>query len=994
MRLSKTSVAALLLFLVATGTWAQTTPTGTITGRVTDAQEAVLPGVAVTASSPALQGTRTVTTSPNGDYLIPFLPAGEYRLQFEVSGFQKLERKVRVRVAESIAVDVTLAMATVAEEVTVVAEAPADFTQAPTAAASYKAELIDRLPVGRDIRGAVLLAPGTSGTGPSGNITFSGAMSFEGLFLVNGVVLNETLRNQPALVFIEEAIEETRISTAAISAEYGRFSGGVANVITKSGGNDFSGSFRLTFDNDKWRSLTPFEKELEDDPRLDAVYPTYEATLGGPFVRDKLWFFGAARLREAKTSETTRFTNIAYENVVDDKRFEGKLTWAVTPRHSFKGSFLKRSRDETNNTFEDVMDRASFYDSGQPEDLLSANYTGILSSKFFVEAQYSRRRLSFVGAGSRFTDIERGTMILDRSRGSVRWNSPTFCAVCGLSEEEIAAGKLNEERRNNQNVIVKGTYFLSTPGLGSHNLVVGFDAFEDSRQNDNWQSGSEFRLSTTNTIIRGENLYPVVLPGSSDRDTAAAFIQWNPIFDSSRGSELRTYSAFLNDTWRLDDHWNFNLGVRWDKTDEKDQAGNPVADDQAISPRLAASFDPGGNDKWTINAGFARYVIPVVSGIADLGSGAGRSATFTYVYRGPAINADLNAPNPVPAHEALRRVFDWFNANGATSRPLRGNPTYPGVNRRLSGDLTSPSTWEYSLGLAGRLGSRGAFRVDGVYRNYDDFYTDLVRPGVTASDPDRRRYDLNLVVNTNELDRRYKALMSQIQYRLRDDLTIGGNYTLSRSWGNVNGETSNSGPVQDDLLAYAEYKDKRWNTPTGDLSIDQRHKLRLWATYEASLGRAGRLSLGVLQSLSSGQPYSADATINTTPYVTNPGYLTPDTTTTYYFGGRGAFKTDAISATDLSLNYYLPVGLKKGEMFARLVVDNLFNQAGQDGSGDETLYTASNQDPARTMRPFNPFAEEPSEGVHYQRAPSFGRALSADDYQLPRSFLVAVGFRF
>ena len=136
-----------------------------------------------------------------------------------------------------------------------------DFTQSSTSAASYKAEQIDRLPVGRDIRGAVLLAPGTTSNGPDGNVTFSGAASYEGLFLLNGVVLNETLRNQERLLFIEDAIEETKTSTAAISAEYGRFSGGVANIITKSGGNTFSGSFRVTFDNDKWRALTPVRGE-------------------------------------------------------------------------------------------------------------------------------------------------------------------------------------------------------------------------------------------------------------------------------------------------------------------------------------------------------------------------------------------------------------------------------------------------------------------------------------------------------------------------------------------------------------------------------------------------------------------------------------------------------------------------------------------------------------------------------------------------------------
>ncbi len=121
----------------------------------------------------------------------------------------------------------------------------------------------------------------------------------------------------------------------------------------------------------------------------------------------------------------------------------------------------------------------------------------------------------------------------------------------------------------------------------------------------------------------------------------------------------------------------------------------------------------------------------------------------------------------------------------------------------------------------------------------------------------------------------------------------------------------------------------------------------------------------------------------------------PDSTITYYFGGRGGFTTDAVSYTDLSLNWYLPVGItKRGELFVRVIVDNLFNQSAQDSSGDETVFNASNQNPARTMQAFNPFTTEPVQGVHYELGPNFGQALEAADYQTPRTFTFAVGFRF
>jgi Carboxypeptidase regulatory-like domain len=111
-------VPALILALV-TSAAAQGNPTGTISGRVVDPSGLAIPGVVVTVASPALQGTRTATTSTNGDYIIPFLPAGDYTVTFELQGFQTLKRTTALTMAETLPLDVGLTMATVAESVTV-----------------------------------------------------------------------------------------------------------------------------------------------------------------------------------------------------------------------------------------------------------------------------------------------------------------------------------------------------------------------------------------------------------------------------------------------------------------------------------------------------------------------------------------------------------------------------------------------------------------------------------------------------------------------------------------------------------------------------------------------------------------------------------------------------------------------------------------------------------------------------------------------------------
>ena len=190
------------------------------------------------------------------------------------------------------------------------------------------------------------------GTGPSGAMSISGAASFENVFMVNGVVVQDNLRSTPFNLFIEDALQETTTTTAAVSAEYGRFSGGVVNAVTKSGGNEFSGSFRTTFDNDDWTALTPYP----NDRRTDKIIPTYEATLGGPFVKDKLWFFGAMRARNFDETRTTSFTSISFPRELNEKRYEGKLTFSPTTKHTVKAAYTHIASTENGNTFGTIMD--------------------------------------------------------------------------------------------------------------------------------------------------------------------------------------------------------------------------------------------------------------------------------------------------------------------------------------------------------------------------------------------------------------------------------------------------------------------------------------------------------------------------------------------------------------------------------------------------------------------------------------------------------------
>lgn len=965
----------------------QGVPTAKLSGRLTS-EGAGLPGATVTVSSPNLQGTRSAVTAASGDFLFASLPPGDYTVRFALEGMAPAERTVRLAAAQASTLDVALSVAAVAETIQVVSEAAVISDSAQAATTMTKA-LVDRLPVGRSLNEIVNLAPGVHATGPAKNtdtgvgaITISGASSAENLFLVNGVVLNENIRGQALDLFIEDAIQETTAATAGVSAEYGRFSGGVVNVVTKSGGNQFHGSLRDTLNNQKWQQKTPLTVA-----QTDTVVPTYEGTLGGRVVRDRLWFFLAARGFDQTLTKQTVVTNQPYDSGPDQKRYEGKLTGSLNESHTLIGTYSKIKQTDRGNSFGNILDRASVLDRETPQELWSANYSGLLTSNFVLTGQYSQRKFTFLHSGAPSTDLIAGTLLIDRPSGN-RYHSPTFCGVC------------EPEKRNNKNWLLKGSYFLPDTSWGVHELAAGYDSFDDIRNADNHQSGSDFRVLGTGVILRGQDIFPVFLPGTS------TLIQYNPIFTSSKGTGFKTDSAYVNDVWRPAARWSLNLGLRYDKNDGKDSQGQTVAKDSAFSPRLAAAFDVSGDGEWVVRAGYAQYVAALANGVADSTSAAGNPATFRWNYAGPAVNADANAASLVDQNAALGILFNWFNGiGGVNNRTQLALASIPGGNVRIAGSLSSPSAREFTLGLSKRLGAQGLVRFDLVHRDFLDFYsqrTDLSTGRVTTANGPN---DLTLVENNDRgLERKYDALETQFRYRVGEHWDVGGNWTISKTQGNFDGETGASGPVPSTVHNNPEYIEARWNSPKGPLAIDQRHRASLYGTWSSHFGGRHDLSVGMLESFYSGVPYQAVGTIDTRPYVVNPGYVIAPSAENYYFSARGAFTTPNVLRTDLTLNYSIHFGGL--EVFVRPEIINVFNAQNVDTTAisfDTTVVTASSSGvcsqagpggtPARCQA-FNPFTQTPVEHVNWEKGAKFGRATSPNAFQLPRTYRFGIGIRF
>ena len=1001
MRVRASVLGLAVALLWALSAFAQGNPTGKVSGRVLSGSQPV-PGVLVTATSPNLQGNKTTSTSSNGDYLFPSLPAGDYTISFELEGMQSVRRELRVAAAQTVPLDVEMSLTTVEEEI-VVTGTLENISQGVQSATTYTKTLVDELPAGRTINQIVALSPGIQPNGPSkdtttglGNLTISGAPTYENLFLLNGVVLNENIRGQAFDLYIEDAVQETTTATAGVSAEYGRFSGGVVNVLTKSGGNDFSGSFRTTFNNQSWEEKRLDPNTGKDAPQTDKVVPTYELTLGGPALRDRLWFFVAGRDRKQEdTKLTSAPTPASYTNIRDQQRYEGKLTATLTPRHTLLGSYSEIEDLEEGNSFSTILDNASLVTRETPQKLWSANYTGTFSDNLLLTAQYSKREFTFIGSGAPSTDLIAGTLLLDRSRGNARYHAPTFCGIC------------RPEERDNENALVKASYFLSSERLGSHDLVGGYDTFDDIRAADNHQSGSDWRILGTGATFSGSTITPIFLGNGS------TIIQFDPILQSTRGTSFKTNSYFANDTWRASDRLSLNIGLRFDQNDGKNAAGQKVAKDSALSPRLAATYDLRGNGNLVLHGSYGQYVTALANSIGDSSSVGGVPASFQWSYLGPDLTG-------LSQDEALRQLFAWFAAaNGGlptTANPLGGGlqpviaAAIPGVNRQIRGSLDSPNVTEYTVGVTARIGSRGLVRADVVHREWGNFYaqrTDRSTGQVQGQIGSVvQRFDLTLVENNDDLyNRTYEGLHTQFRFRATDKLDFGGNWTLSKTEGNYNAENQASGPLPGGLGNYPEYFDVKWNSPDGPLSIDQRHRVNLYGVFKVLDNDRHSLSASLLQSYFSGLPYEAVGTIRTGAFVnpaTNAAYLGEPTRVNYFFSKRGAFRTSDILRTDVSFNYDFRLG--KVDLFVKPEVVNVFNADKIDTTDvryfNTTILTADNAadcdtGPAvRPCVPFNPFTEAPVEGVHYVKGARFGQAVNPLAFQQPRTYRIGVGLRF
>lgn len=948
-----------LIALGGAALYSQGTQTANVTGSVVDAAGAPIAGVTVRLTSPALQGQRTYTTDAAGKFIARLLPPGLYTIQYTKDGLET--RKI----TEQLGIDQTFSPKVVLGKVggavvEVIAAAPAvDKTDIKTAS-NYRADTVDLLPNARTMEGVALLTPGVT-VGVGGRVQIRGAQTSGNLYLLDGQNIADNAYNNRGVRTIDDSIEETQVVTGAMSAEYGDVDGGVINSITRSGSNDFSGSLRWELSNAAWNATAPTQSRTAINNVLNETKTLF---VSGPILKDKLWFAASyfktdqanagviikelpVTANSGATPNAPEGLNAGYTATTKEIRRQAKLTWSVNQDHTVILSFVNARIDDTNRN----------YSAGELKSLVPQ----ISTSEFFnlaVRSAWTGNFTTEVRLGNKKQNLSAG--------GSTNGQSPIYDydnGGIGYYNNGIFNNSDGGDQRDNQTLNIKASLFWN--GAGSHQTDFGIDYYQGKRQAKNEQTPSGYIFGVQDMNLNNHTATPVDV--------------WTYI-SGSGSAKNNSYGLYVNDKWSLDQHWNFQLGVRFDKYEAKNEGGSKTAGANGISPRLGVKYDLFGDSKHIFGVSFARYNAKVLEGITNSVTSQGNPTEIDYNWTGPAGLQTFTAIQNLANYTFTPGNIGYYND--------------PKLNVRLSDKLKAPTTDEiqgsyaYSFNFAS-MGD-GYIKATAVSKKWKNLIDYSVGNNGTVPDPTGTPIYLKVWDNNSEAVRTYKGLELETQYNV-NQWSMLGSITWSSLKGNYEGEGTSSPArgegihnfdVQNGVTLY----DNKWTAPEGYLTghVPIRSRLTANRTVNSSYGKT---SIGLVYRFDSGAHYSNARTISRARLLGPTGSSQFGASSTQYMDQvRGAGVYQSASYLDLAITHDFPLFQVAGKAvtaFGKVTIGNVLNH--QQLVTFSTGYAAA-------LTGYN----TPTGGVNspWVRTSTFGQPSNYQSYGTPRTITASAGFRF
>ena len=920
MRVSRVTTLSLLALFAAGLAFAQTT--GSIEGTIVDETGTVLPGVTVEATSPSLQGTKVAVADGEGRFRLVLLPPGTYAVKFTLEGFAATDQSdVAVGLGRIVTLHVAMRSA-FKDEVVVTGSTPTIDVKSTEVGVNIEQEFFRNIPTGRNYTSVAQVAPGvvsTSSDDCPGCVSVYGSSGGENAYYLDGVNTTGVELGIQGKVLNFEFIQEVQVKTGGYLAEYGRATGGLINVITKSGGNDYHGDVFGYYDSpDTQTELSGDVVQGADEGGVDSLVSSHDrqdfgADLGGYLVRDRLWFFGAYNyVRDTEDHEIFQDfmeyggTNYNFPVVgdvfareVSRDLWAAKLTWRPAQNHSLIASgFGDPTTLDGPGPGQPLSSEPTVFmqniESGGTD--VTLKYEGVIGSSLVIDAQAASHTEKTIVDGPGF-DIPR---FYDRTH-------PLYLEAGTLVQ---AGGFGYAQRAEFGREIVRGNAaYFAKDLLGDHEFKGGLEAEHLTVDNENYNSGGQriYKFVRDGVTYYRHRFYTNDVPGDANNPTEVdnSWIQ-NPNIVNSKADNV---AAYVQDTWRIAPTLTLNLGLRWEQQELYDNAGAVSAKiDDNWAPRLGFVWDFAGDGSSKVfgSWGYFHESIPLDIVIRSFG---GENTAFIYNFHGALDDPDRTTVQCDPN----------------TPRGC-GNVTV-GANTPVDPDLKGQYIEEFVVGADVEVARDFALGAKYVWRDLgrvieDGLNADLNyligNPGegtfTTTYDYDCSCYPFPV----NKPKRTFEGVELTARKRFSDNWQMVASYLWSKLEGNYDGTfQASTGQLDPNINSAFDYAEFQVNN-SGFLTADRRHQFKIDGYYAFPFG----LSVGASAYYRTGLP------------VTAYGYTFGYENWELYLSERGAFgRTDDEYEADLHLGY--PIRL--GGVEVNLMAD-VFNLLDRQGETNRNMY--------------------------------------------------------
>ena len=841
----------LIIGLLTTGTaLAQVTAEGRILGKVADDQGAPLPGVTVEATSAKLVGKATTVTDLTGTYRLMALPTGTYDITFSLSGFKKLVRKdIFLEMTQTLVLDVMLEQAAVEEEVTVVGQAPLIDVKSTTKGQLMTKEIFMVLPRGRNFNSLVSTIPGVTNEDAVAGTSVDGASGAENVFYADGADVTDFHYGTEGQSVVLELLDEVKVTASGYNAEFGGSMGGVIQVITRSGGNEFHGDIMAYYENNsRWMQghsrdylrqnlddYTVWEYANNDDLYFDGgkdrdKYNRMEGvfSLGGYIVRDKLWFFGSINPIYYRTTAERDFNYregpfSTFKNT--NYYYNGSLKLSAAP---LKGFRLSASYINNFSKYRGTIPSLLGYDDSTyewgKEGYNYPNWTAALTADYSIGNDLL---ISYRGGWHSWDTTDQQIVPPDSTTYYFNYGNtgyaddPFYVANPDLVHSRwwTSAGTfrglkndLKEKIGNNLDV----SYFVNWMGEHALKAGIGYTYLHENYDQTTLHPRVYMGFGRT-TYALGDPIGVDADPGTPNYGQYGYYYirgSFNqPINGGAWNIHANNFSAFIQDSWTIKNKLTINFGLRAEgqvipamTTDRRyaNFTDKPVKFDlgDALAPRLGVIYDVFGNSRTKVFASYGIYYDVMKLYMAELTFGGWKRVQDYYAlntldWTAIAASGAFDDSASQAAGGTYIGSLDFlppsFGRVDPNLKPTAQREISAGAEQRLSEDL-SLSVRLVNKHLLRTIEDVGVWSqetdpITGTLDWVETFY--ICNPGFGWSLPVSQggKFDDNQWP-CPKATRDYYGLNISLEKRFSDNWQGGINYTLSRVEGNYSGLAS------------------------------------------------------------------------------------------------------------------------------------------------------------------------------------------------------------